>query len=60
MTELMSYWSEEKKLNMAKTIPVRRLGTEEDVASLICYLASNEASFINGETVNINGGYYMD
>lgn len=60
MTELMSYWSEEKKLNMAKTIPVRRLGTEEDVASLICYLASDEASFINGETVNINGGYYMD
>ena len=38
MTELMSYWSEEKKLNMAKTIPVRRLGTEEDVASLIWYL----------------------
>ena len=60
MTELMSYWSEEKKLNLAKTIPVRRLGTEEDVASLICYLASDEASFINGETVNINGGYYMD
>ena len=60
MTELLSYWSEEKKLNLAKTIPVRRLGTEEDVASLICYLASDEASFINGETVNINGGYYMD
>jgi len=60
MTELMSYWTEEKKQAMAKTIPVRRLGTEEDVASIICYLASDEASFITGETVNINGGYYMD
>ena len=60
MTELMKYWSEEKKKIMAEKIPVKRLGTEEDMASLICYLASDESGFINGETVNINGGYYMD
>jgi hypothetical protein len=30
------------------------------MSGLMMYLASDEAGFINGETVNINGGYYMD
>ena len=60
MTELMSYWDEAKKGEIAARIPVRRLGTEEDMSRLMCFLASDEASYINGETVNINGGYYMD
>jgi 3-oxoacyl-[acyl-carrier protein] reductase len=60
MTEMMKYWSDEKKQRAADAIPVRRLGTIEDIAHLICFLSSDDASFINGETVNINGGYYMD
>lgn len=60
MTSLMSYWTEEKKQSAAALIPVRRLGTEKDMAYLMCFLASDESSFINGETININGGYYMD
>jgi 3-oxoacyl-[acyl-carrier protein] reductase len=60
MTEMMRYWTEEKKKKAADAIPVRRLGSVEDVAHLICFLSSDDASFINGETVNINGGYYMD
>lgn len=60
MTTLMSYWTEEKKQSIADLIPVRRLGTEEDMSNLMCFLASDESSFINGETININGGYYMD
>lgn len=60
MTEMMKYWDDAKKQRAAQSIPVRRLGTVEDVAHLICFLGSDEASFINGETVNINGGYYMD
>lgn len=60
MTAMMHYWDDEKKKSIADKIPVRRLGTEEDMASLMCYLASEETGFINGETVNINGGYYMD
>jgi 3-oxoacyl-[acyl-carrier protein] reductase len=32
----------------------------EDVSNLIMFLASDKASFITGETININGGYYMD
>jgi 3-oxoacyl-[acyl-carrier protein] reductase len=60
MTEMMKYWTDEKKKKAANAIPVRRLGTCEDVSHLVCFLSSDEAAFINGETVNINGGYYMD
>jgi NAD(P)-dependent dehydrogenase (short-subunit alcohol dehydrogenase family) len=60
MTKMMSYWDEEKKKKTAEVIPVKRLGTVEDVSNLIMFLASDKASFITGETININGGYYMD
>ena len=60
MTKMMEYWDDEKKNEMASKIPVRRLGTIQDMSALMMYLASDEAGFVNGETVNINGGYYMD
>lgn len=60
MTEMMRYWDEAKKKKIANMIPVRRLGTVQDMSYLMMFLASDEASFITGETVNINGGYYMD
>jgi len=60
MTRMMSYWDAAKKETVAAQIPVRRLGTPRDVSRLVLFLASDESSFITGETVNINGGYYMD
>jgi len=60
MTKMMFYWDEEKKAAMAEKIPVKRLGTVQDMSHLMAFLASDESSFINGETININGGYYMD
>jgi 3-oxoacyl-[acyl-carrier protein] reductase len=60
LTEMMKYWDDQKKKKAADAIPVKRLGTIEDISHLICFLSSDDASFINGETVNINGGYYMD
>ncbi|MCL1812189.1 MAG: glucose 1-dehydrogenase [Treponema sp.] len=60
MTKLMAYWDEGRKKDAAEKIPVRRLGTVEDMSYLMMFLASDEAGFINGENVNINGGYYMD
>jgi 3-oxoacyl-[acyl-carrier protein] reductase len=60
MTSLMSYWDEEKKRKAAEQIPVKRLGTVQDMSYLMMFLASDESSYITGETININGGYYMD
>jgi 3-oxoacyl-[acyl-carrier protein] reductase len=41
---------------IAKTVPVRRLGTPEDVAAAVVWLASNEASWVTGQTIGVNGG----
>ncbi len=60
MTTMMKYWNEEKKSKAAEQIPVNRLGTVQDMSYLMMFLASDEASYITGECVNINGGYYMD
>ena len=40
--------------------PLRRFGRPEEVASVIAFLCSDEASFINGETIHVNGGLYME
>lgn len=60
MTEMMSYWDDARKTRAADAIPLKRLGTVEDISRLMMFLAADESSFITGETVNINGGYYMD
>jgi 3-oxoacyl-[acyl-carrier protein] reductase len=36
------------------------LGTVKDVSSVVLFLLSDASAFITGETININGGYYMD
>ena len=41
-----------------KTIPVRRLGSGEDVAAAVDYLASDGASWVTGQTLTVNGGSY--
>jgi NAD(P)-dependent dehydrogenase (short-subunit alcohol dehydrogenase family) len=41
---------------LAKTVPVGRLGTPEDVGAACVYLASNEAAWLTGQTIGLNGG----
>jgi 3-oxoacyl-[acyl-carrier protein] reductase len=40
-------------------IPLKRLGSPEDVASAVCFLASDEAAYITGQVLAVNGGMYM-
>ncbi len=49
----------EVRTNVAAATPLRREGRPEEVADLVLYLASDTASFINGESVEINGGTYF-
>ncbi len=46
----------EVRTNVANATPLKREGSSEDVANLMCYLASSEAAFITGANVDINGG----
>jgi 3-oxoacyl-[acyl-carrier protein] reductase len=43
----------------AAKIPLRRLGRPDDIAAAVCFLASDEASYITGQVLAVNGGMYM-
>ncbi|MEO0910617.1 MAG: SDR family oxidoreductase, partial [Pseudomonadota bacterium] len=49
----------EVRTNVANATPLKREGTSEDVANLVAYLASDEAAFITGANIDINGGLYF-
>ncbi|MFB6291427.1 MAG: SDR family NAD(P)-dependent oxidoreductase [Candidatus Bipolaricaulia bacterium] len=59
-TEMSSEWSEEKRQRVTSEIPLDRLGKPEEVAATVAFLASDEADFITGEIIDVNGGYLMD
>jgi 3-oxoacyl-[acyl-carrier protein] reductase len=44
--------------DLKQTIPLRRFGKPEEVAALVAFLASDDASYITGEVINLNGGLY--
>ena len=51
--------AEKVKLYLTSRIPMARLGSGEDVANCVAFLSSNQASYITGETLHVNGGMYM-
>ncbi len=59
-TEMTDAWSEEKKNLMRTLCPLHRFGKAEETTRALLFLASEEASYITGETINVNGGLYMD
>ena len=58
-TNMTAALSEEFKQTAVKTIPLGRVGSPEDVASAVCFLASEKASYITGHVLNVNGGLLM-
>ena len=59
-TEMSAQWSEERRKEIIASIPLGRLGKPEDVAEAVLFLVSDEASFITGEILDVNGGALMD
>ncbi len=57
-TEMTRAMTAETRDEWASRIPLRRLGTPADVASAVCFLASDEASYITGHVLAVNGGMY--
>lgn len=59
-TDMSKQWTEEYREKVYSSIPMHRLGTGADVANVAVFLASDMAAFICGESVNVNGGKYMN
>jgi 3-oxoacyl-[acyl-carrier protein] reductase len=58
-TDMTSVLSDQVKENLLAHIPLRRLGKPEDVAAAVRFLASEEAGYITGHVLDVNGGMYM-
>jgi 3-oxoacyl-[acyl-carrier protein] reductase len=58
-TPMTDKLSDDQKNNIVKNIPVNRLGMPDDISNACVYLASDEASYITGSTLHINGGMSM-
>ena len=58
-TAMTSGLADDFKQNAVKMIPLGRVGTPQDIASAVAFLASEEASYITGHVLNVNGGMLM-
>jgi 3-oxoacyl-[acyl-carrier protein] reductase len=58
-TDMTRAMTGEARAEWEAKIPLRRLGTPDDIAATVCFLASDEASYITGQVVAVNGGMYM-
>lgn len=58
-TEMTDKIPEDIKVEMLRDIPLQRLGKPDDIADAVEFLISDKASYITGQVLSVNGGYYM-
>jgi len=59
VTNMTMNIAEKVKMYLTSRIPMGKLGTGEDVSNCVAFLSSEQAAYITGETINVNGGMYM-
>jgi 3-oxoacyl-[acyl-carrier protein] reductase len=59
VTDMTDALGEAQKTALLAQVPLGRLGSPEDIAHAVAFLASPEASYVTGETLHVNGGMYM-
>ncbi|SET27444.1 3-oxoacyl-[acyl-carrier-protein] reductase [[Clostridium] polysaccharolyticum] len=58
-TDMTDVLSESVKNDITNSLPMKRIGAPEDVANAVCFLASDDASYITGQVLEVNGGMNM-
>ena len=58
-TDMTASLSEELKLKITESVPLKRIGKPEDIAAAVKFLTSDEASYITGHVLDVNGGMFM-
>jgi 3-oxoacyl-[acyl-carrier protein] reductase len=58
-TDMTAQLAAEQQQQLATQVALGRLGTPEDIAHAVAFLASPHAGYITGETLHVNGGMYM-
>ncbi|MCT8542458.1 3-oxoacyl-ACP reductase FabG, partial [Glaesserella parasuis] len=58
-TDMTDELTEDQKNAILSQIPAGKLGSAQDIAKAVAFLASDDAAYINGETIHVNGGLYM-
>ena len=58
-TDMTTFLNEDEKAEVSKNIPMKRFGTVQDVAKCIVFHASDEANYITGQTISVDGGLFM-
>jgi len=59
VTDMTDALGDAQKAALLGQVPLGRLGSPEDIAQAVAFLASPEAGYITGETLHVNGGMYM-
>ncbi|WP_431295712.1 3-oxoacyl-ACP reductase FabG [Rahnella sp. PAMC 25559] len=58
-TDMTRALTDDQRAGILSSVPANRLGDAKEIASAVAFLASDEASYITGETLHVNGGMYM-
>lgn len=58
-TDMTAYLDDDARDKLIKDIPLNRLGSVKDISDLVLFLASQEASYITGQTISVDGGLFM-